>query len=188
MHTETAMSKFTRVREHLVYRNKYIELYDDEVLTPRGEPGTFTRFRYRENPPGAVIVPQLPDGRFLLLRIFRYAFDTVSLELPRGTGETDESAEDAGKRELLEETGLAASSVTHLGLLRPDTSIVETEVHVLLAAIASIETLSLDREEEGVASYALLTAQLFRECIISGEIRDGFTLGAYGLLAAHQLI
>ncbi len=182
------MSKFTRVREHLVYQNKYVELYDDDVLTPSGEPGTYTRFRYRENPPGAVIVPQLPDGRFLLLRIFRYAFDTVSLEVPRGAGEPGESAENVGKRELLEETGLTASSITRLGFLRPDTSVVETEAHVLLAKIPSLETLLLDREQEGIASYELLTSSMFGDLILSGEIRDGYTLGAYALLAAHRLL
>lgn len=182
------MFKFTRVRERLVYRNKYVELYDDDVLTPRGTPGTFTRLRYRENPPGAVVVPRLPDGRFLLLRVFRYAFDTISLELPRGTGEPGESAENAGRRELLEETGLAASTVTHLGFLRPDTSIVETEVHVLLAVIPSLAGLALDREEEGVASYEVVPASMFSDLVRSAEIRDGFTLGAYGLLAAHGLL
>ncbi len=181
------MKKFTRVEERLVYRNHYIELYDDAVLTPAGAPGTFTRFRYRGNPPGAVAVPRLPDGRFLLLEAYRYAFDALSLEFPRGTAEIGETAAEAAMRELQEETNLVAISAASLGHLRPDTSIVETEVEIFLLQVASLDTIRVDQETEGIAAYRLLTRSDLATAIRDQTIRDGFTLGAFALLTAAQL-
>ncbi len=178
------MKKFTRVEDRLVYQNKYIELYDDRVLTPSGAPGTFTRFRYHGNPPGVVCVPQLPDGRFLLIEAYRYAFDTVSLEFPRGTAELGETALEAAQRELREETNLVAASSVSLGFLRPDTSIVETEVEIFLLQVASVEHVAVDQDTEGIAAYQLLAFDELTHAIRTHVIRDGFSLGAFGLLVA----
>lgn len=179
------MKSFTRTREHLVYQNKFIELYDDEVATPSGEPGTYTRLRYRGNPPGVVIIPRLPDGRVLLLQLSRYAFNSLSLEFPRGTANPDESAETAAARELHEETGLTATSLETLGVLRPDTAIVETEAHIVLAAVASLDHLVLDHEEEAISHHKLFSTGELTTAIRAGEVRDGFTLGAFAYMLAQ---
>ena len=54
-----------------------------------------------------------------LIPTYRYPIGAVSWELPRGGRDPDESVEEAAIRELLEETGLAAASTTHLGAIYP---------------------------------------------------------------------
>jgi 8-oxo-dGTP pyrophosphatase MutT (NUDIX family) len=164
-----------------------MELYDDAVLTPSGAPGFFTRFRYRGNPPGVVCVPRLPDGRYVLIEAYRYAFDTLSLEFPRGTAEPGEAAPVAAQRELLEETNLTAAATSSLGFLRPDTSIVETEAEIFLLDVPSTDRIAVDQETEGIAAYQLLSFQQLAAAIRDHTIRDGFTLGAFSLLAASTL-
>ncbi|HEY3704268.1 MAG TPA: NUDIX hydrolase [Terracidiphilus sp.] len=181
------MNQYTRTKEKLVYANSFIELFDDEVIRPDGTPGTYVRLRYRGNPPGVVILPRFADGRYVLLAVNRYAAGEESLEFPRGSASTDESAEQGARRELEEETRLVASSSRLLGYLRPDTAIVETEVRVFLMEIPEeqIASIELDEAGEAISSYQLLALGEIWAKIRAGTIRDGFTIGALGLLAAQ---
>lgn len=181
------MSGFIRTKERLVYQNPFLELFDDEVTLPSGKPGTYLRLRYHGNPPGVVIVPRLADGRYLLLSVARYAANEVSLEFPRGSAETNENAEEAARRELKEETGLSSASCVFLGYLRPDTAIVETEVRVFLAEMEQADAIALD-PGEGITAFRWSTLAEVWESVRTGGIRDGFTIGALGLLAAHQAV
>jgi 8-oxo-dGTP pyrophosphatase MutT (NUDIX family) len=181
------MSRYTRIKERTVYENHFIELFDDDVIMPDGKPGKYVRLRYRGNPPGVVIVPRLTGERYLLLTVSRYAANEDSLEFPRGTARVNESAEPGARRELAEETGLAAGACSSLGYLRPDTAIVETEAQVFLMEIAeeAMATIRLNAGE-GISSYEVLTLSELWARVRAGAIRDGFTIGALGLLAAQQ--
>jgi ADP-ribose pyrophosphatase len=67
------------------------------------------------------IVAVTPDGHIPIVRQFRPALETFTWELPAGLVDPDEDATEACRRELLEETGLSALSVTPLGVASPDT-------------------------------------------------------------------
>jgi len=186
------MKKYSRTKENLVFENKFIQLFNDDVLTPSGRPGKYVRLRYQGNPPGIVVIPRLGANRFLLLNVFRYAMDELSIEFPRGTAEVDENAKQAAKREFKEETSLdlSSSAFTSLGFLRPDTAIIETEVEIFLVDVAEdvLSSIKLDEEIDGIYSYILLSREDIFTKIRTGEIRDGFTIGAVGVLAANQLL
>ncbi len=61
------------------------------------------------------------QGALLLVRQYRPAVRTQTLELPSGHVERGESPEEAAERELAEETGYEAMAFEHLGTLAPDT-------------------------------------------------------------------
>lgn len=65
-------------------------------------------------PDAVVIVPVLDDGRLVLIRNTRFAIDETLWEIPAGTLEPDEDPAQCAGRELIEETGYAAQSLTKL--------------------------------------------------------------------------
>jgi ADP-ribose pyrophosphatase len=67
------------------------------------------------------LVATTKDAQLLLVRQFRPAVETFTLELPAGCVEPDETPEMCARRELLEETGYEAGELEPLGCLLPDT-------------------------------------------------------------------
>jgi ADP-ribose pyrophosphatase len=63
----------------------------------------------------ALVVPVLADGRILTLTGYRHGPRRSCLTLPGGFIDPGESPEQAARRELVEETGLIAGSLTALG-------------------------------------------------------------------------
>ncbi len=180
--------KFRRISENIAYQNERVVLYDDTVERPDGTSGRYLRFSYHGNPLGAVVVPRLPDGRFLLIQIHRYAVDSDSLEFPRGGGHLGETVEQVASRELNGETGLAAKQCRLLGFLRPDTAIVMTEVGVVMAELDEAAEASFrPGVNEAISGGRFATLDEVWNLVANGSIRDGFTLGAMALLHASGL-
>ena len=84
----------------------------DEVAMPDG--GTAQReVVEHDNAVGVVAID--PDGRIVLLRHYRHPIRDRQLEIPAGKLDVDgEAPVDAAHRELLEEVGLQAASLTEL--------------------------------------------------------------------------
>ena len=66
------------------------------------------------------VVAVTPDRRFVLVKQYRQVVGHDTLELPSGHVDAGETPEEAARRELLEETGMAAPTLELLGVLAPD--------------------------------------------------------------------
>jgi ADP-ribose pyrophosphatase len=182
------MSKFERVKEVVAYENRRVTIFDDVVRRPDGQPDSYFRVRYKHGVGGAVILPELPDGRLLMIKVHRYAFDDDSLEFPRGGGELDEPSDATAARELEQETQLTADELVEIGHCRPDTSIMQVDAAVFIARLpASAETSVAVEFREAIEGYEWLKFDQIQHRIASGAIRDGFTLSAVALYSAHRL-
>ena len=104
----------------------------DEVSLPNGK----TALReVCEHVGGVGVLPIDKDGNVILVRQFRYAFDTELLEMPAGKMDHGpEDAEECGIRELKEETGCTAGRIVPLGAIYPSPGFL-TEVTYLFAAL-----------------------------------------------------
>jgi ADP-ribose pyrophosphatase len=97
--------------ERLVYDGRRFQVHEIQVTNRDGRPAAREVIRH----PGAVVIlPILPDGSIVMIRNYRVSIDRTLLELPAGTLEPDEPPESTAYRELEEETGYIASSVSLL--------------------------------------------------------------------------
>jgi len=108
---------WTTLSGRLVYENPWISVREDQVLHPDGHPGIYGVVQFKHKAVGVLPVDEL--GRIWLVGQYRYPIQRYSWEIPEGGGHGDETAEEAARRELREETGLSAGrleliSTSHL--------------------------------------------------------------------------
>jgi ADP-ribose pyrophosphatase len=72
------------------------------------------------------------ENKIILVRQYRHAADIISLELPGGVIDGDETPETAIKRELLEETGFSFTSCELLATLYPNPATATNKTYTYL--------------------------------------------------------
>lgn len=92
-----------------MYKSQWITVYEDWVSKQDG--GTIGMFNRIEVLDAVIVVPILEDGSLLMVENYRHGAGTNLLELPGGFINKNELESDAGRRELLEETGYTCSKV-----------------------------------------------------------------------------
>ncbi len=100
-----------------------------------------------EHPGSVVLVPMLGDN-VLMIEQFRPVFGRNLLELPAGTLDGDEPYPEAAQRELREETGYRAESLTLLGEMLPSPGTSNEVMKIFLAQGLSEDPLPMDEDEE----------------------------------------
>ena len=160
-----------------VYRNHWMRLREDEILRSNGQKGIYGVV---EKPDCAIILP-VDQGRVWLIEQFRYTIQERALELPQGGWEMDvENPEELARGELKEEMGLAAASMTCLGAQWVAYGFVRQCMHVFLATGLTHTENDPDPEEHDLVVRSL-SVEEFEQRMLDGSIRDGCTLGAWGL-------
>ncbi len=127
-----------------------------------------------EHPGSVAILPILQDGSVVLLRQWRPGCRCWLLEAPAGTIEPGESPEETARRELLEETGLAADELINLGSVYPTPGTSSEKMH-LYAARAHPKTRPRPEEDEILVTVRMPFDRLY-EMAIRGELLDGKTV------------
>lgn len=127
---------------------------------------------------GAAVLPIVGDKVWLLEMRRPAQQRALTLEIPRGYGEVDETSLSCALRELKEETGLLADSkqLTLLGKMRPNTAILSSCIDIYLAKLPADSDVALrDQEAIGILKIPL---DLLPQQLIQGRLEDSFTLAA----------
>lgn len=115
-----------------------------------------------------VILALTSDGKYLLNEEYRHPTGKTILSCPGGFIDGHEQAEEAAKRELLEETGMQAESITCMGSAYPYPGISGQKTFFMLAA--GVKTVARPKLE---ASEILRTIK-----ITESELQKAIAAGA----------
>lgn len=155
-----------------IFEGRIISLQVDTVRLPDG--GTATREIVRH--PGAVAVLAIIDGRMLVVEQYRKALERAQVEIPAGKLEPGENPYDAALRELEEETGYRARSLTHLQTFSTSPGFAEEVIHVYFAD--DLEKGEVNPDEDEFLTCEALTLDEALAYIRDGRIYDAKTLYA----------
>jgi 8-oxo-dGTP pyrophosphatase MutT (NUDIX family) len=167
------------VSSHEVYRNAWMRVREDEVRRSDGSTGVFGVV---DKPDFALVIPRDERGLWLVEQ-YRYPVRRRAWEFPQGSWGTGASgsAPELAAAELREETGLQADELRHLGHLYEAYGFCSQGFDVYLAT--GLRTGPPRREStERDMQHRHVSEREFRELITRGDIVDGPSVAAYGLL------
>jgi ADP-ribose pyrophosphatase len=160
-----------------VHKGRIVDLSIDTVRFPNGKTGELEMIRHSG---ASAVLPVLSDAaaddpQILLVRQYRYAAGGYLLEVP--AGRPDQEGEDwevCARRELEEETGMVAGSMTRLTTIFTTPGFTDEQIHLFMATELTTGSTKLDEDEFLDTEVLLLSDAL--EQIRDGEIRDGKTI------------
>ncbi|MBI4311427.1 MAG: NUDIX hydrolase [Chloroflexi bacterium] len=164
-----------------IFQGHVVTLRVDTIALPGGRTGTR---EVVEHSPSVTVLPVDDQGNVLLERQYRRPVGEWILEVPAGGMNEGETPEEAARRELLEETGYAASKLERLASFYMSPGFCTELMHAFLATGLTAGKATPEEDEFIQVEAVPLSRAL--EMVSSGEIRDAKTIAVL-LLAEKRL-
>lgn len=177
----SSLNPWTKVKEKVIFRNPYIGLRNDDVLTPDGK---LQKYIVVENRDFVDVFCVTPENTFIMVHQYRYPWQQFSWEPPAGVIEPGELPETAARREVEEETGYQVTSLTLLAKVHPF-AMTQGWAYVFLAEVRSGGQQHLDESE--FLEYAPKTIDEIEKLIHDGQFAHGISLLGWNILQSRKL-
>ena len=167
-----------QLSSRVVYRNPWMTVREDQVRRADGSAGIYGVV---EKPDFALVLPRWSDG-FWMVEQFRYPVGRRAWEFPQGGWGAGADGDQVAlaRRELAEETGLRAGSLTHLGHLFEAYGYATQGFDVYLATDLAEGEPDRELTERDMVHRAVSDADI-AAMIRSGDIVDAPSLAALTL-------
>ena len=156
---------------------KETKLYDGKIVKLSLKEYEFNNTKiYREviNHNGGVCVVAVKDDNIFLVKQYRHAAESYTLELPAGCIEKGETPFESISREIQEEIGYKANKIELLGSFYPTPGYSNELIHIYLATDLEESKLPED-DDECLEIYTYKVSEL-KEMIENNTIVDGKTM------------
>lgn len=131
-------------QSEMLLHTPVFDVLAQKEVSAAGPAGTYVAM---QAPDWVMVIPVLGED-FLLVRQWRHAARRITTEFPGGVRDGDEDPAEAARRELLEETGFRAETLTHLGSCCPNPALFSNTFHIYLARdLVPTGTQHLDADE-----------------------------------------
>jgi ADP-ribose pyrophosphatase len=172
------------LREREVYANRFVTVYDDDVVIGGNRNGNYLRIVESGGLPGVAMLATC-NGRVALVRTYRYALSAWEWGVPRGFAHGADPAVSA-LGELREELGGTPEELVPLGVVTPNSALLTARVHLFHAVFADAVADPEDVDE--VAEVRWVDRSTLFADIAAQRIVDGFTMSVVAAaLAAGRL-
>lgn len=160
--------------ERPIYESEWVRLVLVDVEIPGGERFDHHVVRLPRQAAGTVV--RDPERGFLLLWRHRFITDTWGWEIPAGMIDHGETAEQAARRETLEETGWEPGPVRRLFSYHPNNGLSDQHFHIFLAESASYRGEPTDASEAERIEW--VAPDELRRIVRDEQVGDGLSLTA----------
>lgn len=158
-----------------VFEGKLLHIYSDDVEI-------HGRKTWREvvlHPGACAIIPLTKDKEVIFVRQYRYAVEDALLEIPAGKIDPGEDPDTCAARELTEETGCKAASLTKLGFVYTTPGFCNETIHLYFAEGLEQAHQHLDPDE--FLDIVKVPLKKVWDMIALGQIHDAKTLAAFAI-------
>ncbi len=167
--------KWKTLSSEYVYHDRWFkaraatcELPDGRIIEP---------YYVVELPDWANIIVVTKDERMVFVRQYRYAGDIITIELPGGVIDKNESPEAAVKREMTEETGYISNEIEFLYQVSPNPAINDNTAYFYLARNAVLGGVQMFDAFEDIEVVSFSKEAVIR-MLGEGKFQHGVQVGA----------
>lgn len=165
-----------------IYDGKIVKLQVDDVTLPNGNVAKREIIKH----PGAVAVIAVTDeGKLVLVEQYRKALERSIIEIPAGKLEPGEEPIVTARRELEEETGYGAQSLTYLQAFATSPGFADEIIHLFVAKdLYKIEN-KAELDEDEFVELLEVSLEEAEQMVADERIYDAKTAFAVLWLAAQ---
>jgi ADP-ribose pyrophosphatase len=167
------MSPYKRLDRKLVHKGKIIDFYNDTIEV-NGEKNTI--FDFINHKGASAMVPVDENGNILMVRQYRNAIDSYTLEIPAGGLNPGEDNLTCAIRECEEETGYKAGEVHHL--IDVYTTVAFSNEKICIYYTTGITPTNQNLDEDEFVTIERHSLEELVELILTGKITDAKTIAA----------
>lgn len=167
-----------------VLGSPWYQVFKETVQLPSGK--ILDDYFVRDNVKAVLVVPRTMDGNFILTKQYKHGARKVVLEFPAGKIDADEDVLVAAKRELREETGAEAATMTIGPTFFEDPTNSRGQIFVVFAeGVSRKYEQKLDESEE--IEVMTLSSKDLRHALNEGRLQVAASAAAGYMALERQL-
>ncbi len=165
-----------RIGRKLIHNGAIVDIYQDRMVLPDGVEENFDFIKHKG---AAAVIPVLDDGRIVMVRQYRNAIDSYTLEIPAGgLNGADEPTKAAAHRELEEESGYRTDIENVEFLLTLYTTVAFCNEKIDIYVARNLEKTQQHLDDDEFIDVGIYTLDELTDMILTGKIVDAKTIAA----------